>query len=115
MLNTSSVFYYLFKGDWYDIFSRLLDDNTTIGNRKFDIWEPLDRHKDYNVMVVYGVPLTFNFCIDNKIWKSHEKIFDTFYCKRESEYNVHSSYYSDNSKDKSSDQLVPPQHLVKRK
>lgn len=107
MFNLSFTSYYLFKGDWYTIFSHLLDDVTPTEGRKFDIWEPVDKHKDYSVIIVYGVPLTMNFCVDNKIWKSHEKIFDAFYNNKESEYNVHSNYTSRNSEGEVSGQLIP--------
>lgn len=107
MFNLSFTSYYLFKGDWYSIFSRLLDDVTPTEGRKFDIWEPVDKHKDYSVIIVYGVPLAMNFCIDNKIWKSHEKIFDAFYCNKKSEYNIHSNYNTNGSEGELSSQLAP--------
>lgn len=107
MFNLSFTSYYLFKGDWYAIFSRLLEDITPAEGRKFDIWEPVDKHKDYSVIIVYGIPLPFDFCLDNKIWKSHEKIFDAFYSKKESEYNIHSNYSSGNAGNELSGQLAP--------
>jgi hypothetical protein len=108
----SDIFYYLFKGDWYDIFSRILDDVSPAGDRKFDIWEPIDRHKEYNVIIVYGTPLSFNFCVSNKIWKTHEKIFDAFYRKKEYEYNIHSSYNPRISEDQFSNQPPVAEQLV---
>lgn len=113
MCNLSVTSYYLFKGDWYDIFSLLLDDVSPGGDRKFDIWEPVDKHKEYNVIIVYGAPLSMNFCVSKKIWKSHEKVFDAFYSSKEYEYNIHSNYYLGDPKDEFSELLAPAERLIK--
>jgi hypothetical protein len=67
------------------------------------------------VIIVYGTPLTLNFCVSNKIWKTHIKIFDAFYRSKEYEYNIHSNYYLGDPSDDSSEQLVPVGDLVKSK
>ncbi|HVT85085.1 MAG TPA: hypothetical protein VHD35_07765 [Chitinophagaceae bacterium] len=115
MCNLSVTSYYLFKGDWYDIFSRLLDDVSTNDDRKFDIWEPVDKHKEYKVIVVYGAPLSLNFCVTNKIWKTHEKIFDAFYSGKEYQYNIHSNYYLGFNEEEFSDTLLTTEYLIKSK
>src|SRR5574338_120687 len=112
MSNLPATSYYLFKGDWYTVFFRLLDDHSPYGDRKFDIWEPIDKHKDYNVIIVYGAPLSLSFCVNNKIWKTHEKIFDAFYGRKAYEYNVHSNYNSDKQENEISGYFLPIKYLV---
>ncbi len=102
--------YYLFKGDWYDIFFQLLDDIPSGGVQKFDIWEPIDRHKEYNVIIVYRAPLSMDFCVSHKIWKTHEKIFDAFYRTKTYEYNIHSNYNNSNQEDEYSNSPLSVEH-----
>ena len=84
-------YYYLVRGDWYNIFSQLLGIIPACSQKKFAIWEPADKSKEYLVIIVYGVPLTDEYCFSNKIWKTHEKIFDAFYLPKIQEYKIHSN------------------------
>lgn len=86
--------YYLFKGDWYDIFIQLLDLIPSDNQHKFDIWEPQDKSKNHNVIIIYGSPLSTEYCHKNKIWSTHEKIFEAFYFPKMHEYNIHLNYYA---------------------
>lgn len=94
-MNTlSQKHFYLFKGDWYEIFFQLFDHIPTDNKHKFDIWEPQDKSKNHNVIVIYGSPLSTEYCHKNKIWTTHEKIFNAFYLPKMYEFNVHSNHYT---------------------
>ena len=92
MENPSPKHFYLFKGDWYDRFIELIDIIRIEQQQRFVIWEPLDKHKEHNLIVVYGAPLSDEFCFIRRIWKTNEHIFDAFYRHQIDQFNLHSSY-----------------------
>ena len=83
--------FYLFKGDWYDISSRLNGIMPARKEKSFAVWEPADRSKEYNLVIVYGEPLPEKYCLVNNIWKTHEQIFEAFYLPKIKDYNIHSN------------------------
>ncbi len=91
MKNSSCKHFYLFKGDWYETFIELIDLIERTQQEKFFIWEPHDRKKDYNIIIVYGKTLPAEYCLDKRIWKTDEKVFDTFYKPKINKYNIYGS------------------------
>lgn len=83
--------FYLFKGDWYDIFSRLNGAVPAGNEKRFAVWVPVDKSKEYNLVIVYGVPLPEKYCLVNNIWKTHQQIFEAFYLPKIKEYCIHSN------------------------
>ena len=91
MNNSSGIHFYLFKGDWYDRFIELIDIIENNQREKFVIWEPQDKKNDYNLIIVYGKTLPNEYCLDKRIWKTDEKIFDTFYKPKINKFNIYGS------------------------
>ena len=90
---SASRHFYLFKGDWYEKFIDLIDQVEKDQQQRFDIWEPQDKKRDHHLIVVYGTPLSEEYCLSDRIWKTDEKIFDSFYKCEVYKFNIHSSYY----------------------
>lgn len=113
-MNNLERHFYLSRGDWYDIFFQLLDSVPHTEKSKFEVWEPVDKSKQYVVIVVYGTPLDEEYCLNNKIWKTHEKIFNAFYLPKLNEYNVHSNSNSENETNSlGKEPLLVPAIIVK--
>jgi len=84
--------FYLFKGDWYEIFMELIDMIHIDQQQRFVIWEPQDRSKGHNLIILYGTTLPDSFCFVRGIWKTNEHIFDAFYRHNIDRFNLHSNY-----------------------
>ena len=94
MNNSSSKQFYLFKGDWYDRFIELMDLVQKNQQENFSIWEPQDKNKEYNLIIVTGRSLPEEYCFDKNIWKTDEKTFDSFYRPKIDKFNI---YGNDNA------------------
>ena len=90
MNNGISGHFYLFKGDWYERFIELLD--LVDPQQKFTIWEPLNRHKAYNLVIISGAALPGEYCFAHNFWKTDEKTFEDFYKDKINRFNIHSNY-----------------------
>jgi hypothetical protein len=91
MNSSSSRHYYLFKGDWYEIFIDLLDI-AQADQQKFLIWEPQNKTKEHNLIVLVGGALSEEYCLKKRIWKTDEDVFDTFYWNKIDKFNMHGNY-----------------------
>lgn len=89
MNSSSSKHFYLFKGDWYEKFIEL-----TERQQRFTILEPQDRNKDHNLLIVYDAPLPEAYSLNNNIWRTDEKIFNSFYKNKIDQFNIHGNYNS---------------------
>jgi hypothetical protein len=92
MNNSSPKHFYLFKGGWYERFIDLMELMKIDQQQRFVIWEPQDRNKDHNLIILYGVDLPDYFCFLRQIWKTNESVFDAFYRQHIDRYNLHSNY-----------------------
>jgi hypothetical protein len=75
MNNSSPKHFYLFKRDWYEKFIELIDMIRIDQQQRFVIWEPQDRNKEHNLIILYGTTLPDSFCFVRKIWKTNEHVF----------------------------------------
>jgi hypothetical protein len=92
MNTTNCKSFYLFKGDWYNRFIELLD-LLGMHQQRFVILEPKDKTKEHNLIIVYGGPLQESYCFSRNIWKTEERIFDSFYKHKLEKFNVHSDFH----------------------
>jgi hypothetical protein len=90
MSTSISQYFYLFKGDWYDLFIDLIEFVTP--QQKFTIWEPRNRAKDHNLVVVTGAALPLSYCLQKNIWTTNEQVFEDFYNQKPDQFNIHSNY-----------------------
>jgi len=89
-MNSSSIkHFYLFKGDWYEKFIELIERQ-----QRFVILEPQDKNKDHNLLIVFDAPLPEAYSLSNNIWRTDEKIFNSFYKDKIDQFNIHESYNS---------------------
>jgi hypothetical protein len=86
-MNTSiSQQFYLFKGDWYERFIELLDQPG-----KFVIWESLNKSKGHHLIIMQDAELSPSYCLEHRIWKTDEAVFDLFYKDKQRFYILHSN------------------------
>lgn len=88
-MKTTSKHFYLFKGDWCDKFIELIGIIQNNQQESFTIWEPQDKRKEYNLIIVSGTTLPDEYCLDKKIWKTDEITFDSFYKPKINQFNIY--------------------------
>jgi hypothetical protein len=97
MNSSSSKHFYLFKGDWYEKFIELSERQ-----KRFTVLAPQDRNKDHNLLIVFDAPLPEAYSLNNNIWRTDEKIFNSFYKDKIGQFNIHESYNSATETEKAS-------------
>jgi len=84
--------FYIFKGDWntrQTEIGQLVD----ISDRQLvAIWTPKDKSKHYSLMVVSGAEIPPSHCLDQRIWKTDQEVFESFYQQKLKNYHVQISY-----------------------
>jgi hypothetical protein len=53
------------------------------------VWTPKDRSKNYHLVIACGAELPQAYCIDKKIWKTNETVFDSFYRVKMRNYHIY--------------------------
>lgn len=88
-MTSCPLHFYLFKGNWSERFNELTEMLQPDNQQIFAIWEPKDKIRQYNLIVVYGMPLASSYCYENDIWKSDDKVFSGFYFPNKDRFTVH--------------------------
>ena len=99
-MKTPTPHFYLFKGNWFDLFDELVEMLQPGLEQNFAIWEPQDKSRLHSLIVVYGAPLSEAYCFLKGIWKTNEKVFDHFYLANLERFIIHGT--------KENDQTIPP-------
>jgi hypothetical protein len=94
MNNDSHQNFYLFRGNWYERFIELIDLVEVSQRQLIAVWTPKDKTKKHNLIIVNGAELPQRYCLDKSIWKTDEKVFESFYRQKMNSYEVHDNYYS---------------------
>ena len=82
--------FYLFKKSCADVFDELLEMLQPDHQQRFAIWEPKNKAKDHNLIVVYGMPLADSYCYQRNIWKTDEDVFISFYKYKMKHFEIYS-------------------------
>lgn len=98
--------FYLLKRDRLDSYDELLGLIESGSQKEVEIWEPLNKFKNYHLVIIHGTPLPETFCFNKKIWKTDENIFVDYYKEKISRFKVH--YFNEFNKQTSGmkDQLA---------
>ena len=88
-MKTAYRHFYLYKGNWSELFTELTDSLETGNERQFNVWEPIDKTKNYCLVIVYGQPLEEFYCYMHGIWKADEKIYQQFFLAHLERFIIH--------------------------
>ena len=91
MNNSICKFFYLLNGDWHKFFNDFEGTIQINKHQSLEIWEPRDKNKHHNLIIVYWEALPERYCFENNIWKMDENIFVDFYEDREEQFEIHVS------------------------
>jgi hypothetical protein len=81
--------FYLFKGNWSNIYDDLVEIIQPDNLQKFSIWEPHDKSKTHGLVIVYGMPLDESYCHSKNIWRTNDSTFNYFYLNNLERFNIH--------------------------
>lgn len=81
--------FYLFKGSWIEHYDEIAEMTDPLKNEKFSFWEPIDKTKEFTLLILYNKLLTDSFCYRRDIWKSSEAVFNKFYMENREQYTIH--------------------------
>jgi hypothetical protein len=105
--------FYLFKGDWYKRYIEIAHLVEMEQKRLLAIWTPKDKSKNYNLLVLSDAELPQSYCFDNRIWKTDDTVFESFYRQKVRNYNVYINYdFQNDLKEPSASFAEPPLHLL---
>lgn len=88
MNTTPSNTFYLFKGNGKQKFVELNDVLAPNNPRQIAVWTPKDKSKKHSLIVVKGDELPQHYCLDKRIWKTDEDVFECFYKQRMNNYSI---------------------------
>jgi hypothetical protein len=84
MEKVTGRYFYLFTGNWAkkreELELLLTQENC------FEIWEPYDRNKNINLLIVYDQPIPEMACVNKHIWRTTPSIYNVFFEQRMQEF-----------------------------
>ena len=81
--------FYLFKGNWIHCLDELAGIIQLGRKQSFVIWEPRNKTKKYNLLILYGGALPEDYCLNKNIWKLDEQIFAEYYQEKMGLFRIH--------------------------
>ena len=81
--------FYLLKRDRFDSYDELLGLISPGNQTKIEIWEPMNKFKQYLLVIIHESFLPESVCFNKKIWKADENIFIDYYKEQISHFKVH--------------------------
>ena len=87
-MKNQPMHFYLFKGNCVSIFDDLVEMLQPNHQQKFVFWEPKDKTKDHSLIIVYGMPLADSYCYQRNIWRTDEKVFNSFYKSKMNQFKI---------------------------
>lgn len=81
--------FYLFKGNWFNLYDEMIEMLQPDELQKFNIWEPRDKTKSHCLLTVYGMPLADSYCSQRGVWKTDDKVFIHFYLNQLEKFIIH--------------------------
>jgi hypothetical protein len=88
-MKNQPMHFYLFKGNCVSLFEELVEMLQPNRQQEFVFWESKDKTKDHSLIIVYGMPLADSYCYQRNIWKTDEKIFNSFYKPKVKQFKIH--------------------------